>query len=124
MIYLTLPLPPNAANARRNWRVALKQKKAYWAHLNMLQGRLYRPTEPLNPAHIAVRYHVWNLMDDDNAMHRAKPLLDWLKGVYIVDDSRKHLVWDRIPEQVIDRKNPRVIVALSREVTEPFAKAS
>lgn len=115
-ITLVLPLPPNAANSRRSWQVSLSEKKAYWAKLNLLSGwtaeKLTR-LEPFDPAYISLHYYIWNPMDDDNAMHRAKPLLDWLKGPYIVDDSRKHLVWASLPAQTIDRKNPRVEVTLS-----------
>lgn len=48
-------------------------------------------------------------MDDDNAMRRLKPLLDWLVGHgYLSGDSRKQIKWVGIPDQVIDRENQRV----------------
>jgi hypothetical protein len=115
-VRLVLPLPPNAANLRRHWRVALKEKKAYWRTLNMLAAaaRFPVPPAPFDPARISAHLFVWNPMDDDNAMHRMKVVLDWLKGPYIVDDSRKHLQWAGVPEQTIDRRNPRVEVTVSR----------
>lgn len=114
-VRLVLPLPPNAANSRRHWRKALAEKKAYWHRLGwtLLPSYSLAPPKPFDPAYISLHYYIWNPMDDDNAMHRAKPLLDWLKGPYIVDDSRKHLVWASLPAQTIDRKNPRVEVTLS-----------
>lgn len=113
---LVVPLPPNAANSRRHWRVALKEKKAYWADLVGLKWAGRIPTEPSpapNKSRIRVHLYVWNLMDTDNAFARLKPLLDWLqRWGYIADDSPKHLEWDGIPEQTIDRKNMRVEIEL------------
>lgn len=105
---LILPLPPNAANSRRNWRVALRDKKAYWETLNMLHaaGRFKAPSKPLDRASITVHLFLWSFMDHDNAMARLKPAVDWLKGVWIVDDSPKRLVWTGLPGQSIDRRNP------------------
>ncbi len=43
-------------------------------------------------------------MDDDNAMARHKPLLDWLKTRgYIADDRKKNIVWEGLPEQIVKR---------------------
>ena len=101
------PLPPNAANSRRNWRVAQRDKLDYWALCDLWQAaRKIRaaPPEPVQTATISARLWVWNLMDDDNAMHRLKPLLDWLVGKgYLAGDSRKHLRWTGIPEQTLTR---------------------
>jgi hypothetical protein len=68
---LTLPLPDNLANARQHWRVRLARKKAYWRKLDMLRPSLPRaPAVPLARAEIRATLHVWNPMDDDNAMAR------------------------------------------------------
>lgn len=114
---LTVPLPPNAANLRRSWRVALREKKAYWRTLDMiyLTALPRAPAAPFDPATIAVHFYVWSLMDPDNAMHRLKPLLDWMKGLYIGDDGPKRLKWAGLPEQTIDRRNQRVVVTVTGE---------
>ncbi len=106
MATLVLPLPPNAANARRHWRVALKEKKAYWAKLNALG---HRAQVPAPVSRITVTLYVHQIMDPDNAMHRLKPLLDWLVAWgWIADDKPAALKWAGMPEQFIDRKRPRV----------------
>jgi hypothetical protein len=114
-VRLVLPLPPNAANLRRNWRKVYSEKRAYWDSLNMLEaaGRFDKPAAPIERARISAHLYVWSFMDDDNAMSRMKIAIDWLKGAYIVDDSRKHLQWEGLPEQTIDRKNPRVVLRIS-----------
>ena len=107
---LILPLPPNAANSRRHWRVVLRDKKAYWQSLDLLKASkaLPRARKPVR-AKIAATLYVWGLMDDDNALARLKPLLDWLVAHdYLPGDSRKHIEWAGMPEQHIDRKNQRV----------------
>lgn len=108
---LVLPLPPNAANSRRSWRVALRDKKAYWGQCSLLLSARRVPLPPpVRPERVrltAVLY-LHNFMDDDNAMARLKPVLDWLKGWgYIADDRRKNIEWSGLPEQHIDRQNPR-----------------
>lgn len=116
MMRLTLPLPPNSLNLRRSWRVAQKEKKAYWERLKMWAacGRIAKPPRtPFDPAEVSAIVYGWNIQDVDNLMGRLKPLMDWLKAWgYIQDDSPRHLKWRGIPEQVIDRKNPRIVVDL------------
>lgn len=117
---LTAPLPPNIANNRMHWRTKLKAKKRYWGSLNTLSliGRI--PISPLasrtqtGPTRIAATLYVHNLMDDDNAMARVKWLLDWLvANDYLPGDARKNIQWAGMPEQVIDRKNPRIELTLT-----------
>lgn len=118
MLVLTLPLPPNAANSRRHWRVVLKEKKAYWAKLNVLTKfgtEPKAPRSPFDPAHISAHLYVHQIMDTDNVFNRLKIALDWMKGLYIVDDAPGHLQWAGIPSQTVDRKNPRVVLTLSPE---------
>ena len=113
---LTVPLPPNAANSRRHWRVALRDKQEYWDALAFRRAARMipvEPKEPYDPAHIAVTLYLHSPMDHDNAMHRCKILVDWLvRSGYIGDDSPSRLKWAGLPEQVIDRKNPRVVLEI------------
>ena len=111
MIRLTLPLPPNRANAREHWRVTLRKKKAYYAlaDLALMKTcvRLKRPT-------LTATFYVWSKMDPDNATARLKWVIDSLvRHGIIVDDSEEHLDFTRIPKQVVDRKNQRVELVLA-----------
>lgn len=113
----TVPLPPNMANGRRHWRTALRDKKAYANSLTVLyaQGKIPKPPrEPLQSTQIRATLYVHQPMDDDNALARLKHLIDFfVRFGYIVDDSRKNLRWAGMPDQVIDRKNPRVELTLT-----------
>jgi hypothetical protein len=115
-IRLTVPLPPNLMNQRKHWRAKLRQKRAYWDTLNMLgMDRSFQrpPKAPPAKARITVRLYVHNIMDPDNAMARLKWLLDWLSGSrYIADDAPHALEWAGMPEQEIDRRDPRVEVTI------------
>lgn len=114
---LTVPLPPNLANARMHWRVKLKAKKAYWETLSMLANMGKIPAEIVSRpprARIAVTLYLHSPMDDDNAMARVKWILDWfVTNGYLAGDSRKHLEWDGLPKQFIDRKHPRCVLTLT-----------
>ncbi len=104
---LTIPMPPNMANARQHWRVKLKAKHDYWATLNYMHmaGAFQTPPFP-TPARssIHVRMFLGAAMDHDNAMARMKFALDWLVAMkYIRDDSPKALEWEGLPEQVVKR---------------------
>lgn len=113
-ITLTLPLPPNIANARQHWRVKLKAKKAYWRHLDLLYGAGYfGPWKcPTECQAVQVRAHVvvGGQMDVDNLFARLKWALDWLQLVgYLADDSPKYLHWASIPTQEIRRTQPPTV---------------
>lgn len=111
---LVLPLPENLANARLHWRAKLARKKAYWRKLDLIRPALPpAPPAPLARAEIRATLYLYNPMDDDNAMARLKWAVDWLAGLYIAGDARKALKWVGIPEQVIDRKRPRVELVIS-----------
>lgn len=115
-VKLVLPLPANVANRRMHWRVKQRKKKAYWNELtNRLYARLIPKPPPEAPpvCRISVKLYVGNWMDQDNAMARLKWMLDWLAAYdYIADDNPKALKWDGMPEQEIDRSNPRVELTL------------
>lgn len=111
-IRLILPLPPNRANAREHWRVTHRKKKAYY---ELVQASLAKA--PLSWAAacptLTATLYVWAKMDPDNCVARLKWPIDMLVGLgYLIDDSEDYLDFTQIPKQVIDRKNPRVEIAL------------
>jgi hypothetical protein len=115
-VKLVLPLPLNLANSRMHWRVKQREKRDYWEKLDLLFYAKQLPPPPRKAplkARIHATLYLHSPMDDGNAMNRMKWIEDWLKAWgYITDDSKKHLEWMGFPEQVIDRKNPRVEVEL------------
>lgn len=125
-ITLIVPLPPNRANARWHWRKENRLRANYWAHLDRLRllGEVPPPPQvPWQKVRARATLYVHNRMDQGNAMARLKWLEDWLTGrkdvggtprgeQYIVDDGPDHLIYEGLPEQVIDRKNPRIEITL------------
>ncbi len=117
---LTVPLPPNRANARGHWSVHHRMQRRYWKYLDEIQALAHNgfsvprpPREPLDHAHATAVLYVWAEMDEGNALNRIKWLEDWLvtRG-YLVDDKRRNLHWAGIPKQIIDRKRMRVELTL------------
>jgi hypothetical protein len=104
---IDVPMPDNVANSRTHWRTRSKLKKAYRAQLDERQNAGLIAPPPRTPlARVTVRsvMRLGNPMDDDNAIARHKPILDWLKTRgYIVDDRRKCLRWEALPEQIVRR---------------------
>ena len=108
---LTLPLPPNRANARWHWRREKELRDSYFMRCLVMHGLRWRDA-PLAYARISATLYVWNISDMDNLMARMKWPVDWLvhRG-YITNDDPAHLEWT-LPMQQIDRKNPRVEIEL------------
>jgi hypothetical protein len=117
-----LPMPDNVANARVHWRDRSRLKKKYRARLDELQAAGLIPPPPAEPyARVTVRslMRLGNAMDDDNAIARHKPILDWLKTRgYIADDRRKCLRWETFPEQIVRRNGDYTIELTLTPVTE------
>lgn len=118
---LTVPMPPNITNRRHgstHWRRMYNEKEAYWTRLDQLQGAGILPPPPREAYPLTSLSSVMflgNAMDDDNAMARHKPLLDWLvtRG-YLEDDRKKNLVWESLPAQIIKRDgNYRILLTLT-----------
>ena len=115
---MTVPMPPNVANARQHWRVKLNAKQEYWRKLNLMEaaGAFPKPPYP-TPARseIHARMFLGAQMDHDNAVARMKWLLDWLcASRYIADDSPKALSWQGFPEQIVKRDgNYRIELTLT-----------
>lgn len=112
---ITLPLPPNMAN--KSWGHWAKKRRARTNY--MLEATAWHPKRlpaPLPRATIKATLYVWSTMDGDNLRARLKWTIDWLVNrEFIPDDSPKYLEW--LPtEQVVDRRNQRVVIELE-EVT-------
>lgn len=120
-IELTVPMPPHVTNRSRgstHWRRAYSEKRDYWLRLDelMLTHQIAQPPiDPFQQASLRSVMHLGGAMDDDNALARHKPLLDWLRSRrYIADDRRKNLKWEGLPEQVVKRDgNYRIVLTLS-----------
>ena len=112
-VSVTLPLPPNRANARGHWSKHHAERMDYMTRAMVMHPKRLR--EPMPHARISATLYVWNKLDKDNLMARMKWPVDWLvsRG-FIPDDSEKYLDW-AMPKQVIDRKNQRVEITLDEE---------
>ncbi len=113
---LTLPLPPNRANAREHWWVTHRKKVEYYekARLAILaQKALPFLMYPLQKRmRLDATLYLWAKMDRGNLVARLKWLEDSLvRCGLLVDDNEKWLAL-QMPKQVIDRKNQRVEIEL------------
>jgi len=109
---ITLPMPPNRANARWHWRSEKKKKDNYFLECRAL----YPPSkdEPLSRVTMTAGLYLWSEMDTDNLFARLKWPLDFLvRSGFITDDSPKVIDWTGIPSQHIDRKNQRIELELT-----------
>lgn len=103
---LTLPMPPNLANARMHWRTKHKLLDQWRNRAIVLEKKLRgrgQYPKAMQRVRVSATFYVGSsryLMDDDNATARLKWCLDLLKqcGV-IVDDKRPHLTLTGIPDQ-------------------------
>lgn len=118
---LTLPLPPNRANAREHHMVTHRKKLEYYdkATVAILAQKALTP---LNRAPLGKRMtlratlYLWAKMDQGNLVARLKWLEDTLvRTGLLVDDNEKWLDL-QMPTQVIDRKNPRVEIELTPSI--------
>ena len=113
---LTLPLPPNRANAREHWRVTHKKKKDYY---NLAALALYaqagsRPgiITPTCRQTLTATLYVWAKMDQGNLVARLKWLEDALVNYGLLVDDNEEWLDLQMPKQVVDRKNRRVEITL------------
>jgi hypothetical protein len=128
VLELTLPMPEIASNRRhgksRHWRAVERDKTAYWAQLDELQLFKRIPPPPARPfakATLRSTMYLGAAMDEDNAVHRHKWVIDWLRTRgYLVSDRRTCLRWEGFPDQVIKRDGDyRLVLTLtSREVQD------
>lgn len=114
-IVVVVPMPDsiNSNNSRTHWAARNKLRKIYFARLDDMQGVGLIPGPPKTPLEkVTIRsvMHVGGSSDDDNAVARHKPVLDWLKTRgYIVDDRRANLRWEAFPEQIVKRNGKYTI---------------
>ena len=115
---LTLPLPPNRANAREHWRVTHRKKVQYYekarnAILLELVNNVEWTGDCTERMRLDATFYLWNKMDRGNMVARLKFIEDILvKTGLLVDDNEEWLDL-QMPTQVIDRKNRRVEIELT-----------
>jgi hypothetical protein len=109
-LLFVVPMPANVTNRTRgssHWRRGWLEKKALIDRLDLLAAAKLLPPcpdEPLERATVRSVMYLGGAMDEDNAMARHKPILDWLKKRgYIRDDRKRNLTWVGFPEQVVKR---------------------
>ncbi len=84
VVEFELPLPPNPNSSRwrkAHWSVRYRDKKQYFAeaYVAMMAQGIRFPREPWKRARVDCKFHVWNLLDeDDNLPVRRKAILDFL----------------------------------------------
>jgi hypothetical protein len=106
-----MPLPPNLANGRMHWRVKNRRRAEFFDRCDLLYP--HRLVPMVDRVELRAHLYVGGQMDDDNALARIKWAADWLvTRMYLTSDKRPHCVFT-IPEQTIDRKNPRLEITLS-----------
>lgn len=121
LLLVVAPMPPTVTNSgkgrSRGWWSTNRERKTYQMQLDELQaaGLIPRPpVAPLQRVSIASVMYLGGAMDDDNAMARHKPLLDWLKTRgYLADDRKKNIVWTAFPSQVVKRKDANYRIELT-----------
>lgn len=120
-VTLVLPLPPNLANSRMHWRVKENARRKYASECDWrstLPGFPRPPKEPWTGATVRAVLTMPAAMDDDNAMARCKWALDWcVRWGYLLDDKRKVLRWEGLPDQVITRKGPHSLTLVFTPAT-------
>lgn len=115
-LVFVVPMPANQANrasGRSHWRVRDAERKAYHATLDTLRTLRCLPPPPAVPmaqAHVRSAMVLGGAMDDDNAVARHKPLLDWLvRRGYVASDRRTCLRWAAFPEQRVSHREAAAI---------------
>ena len=121
---LTLPLPPNRANAREHWRVTHRNRVEYYemagnAILRELVNQADWNGDCMERMRLDATFYLWSKLDPGNLVARLKWVEDILvkKGL-LVDDNEKWLDL-QMPTQVIDRKNQRVVIELTPCIAPP-----
>lgn len=122
-VVVELPLPPNRANDRSHWRKVAREKEAYYEAARVLlvnqTGPVRRKQTKAFRIRLTATLYVWSLSDPDNAVSRLKWPIDALVAHGLLYEDRGVYLDLAMPEQVIDRANPRVVMELQ---SVPFPK--
>jgi hypothetical protein len=125
-IRIRFPLPDNVTNRRSgasSWQAKGRELRKFRKalYLRQLVGALPpSPDRPLAKVLVSSTMKLGGAMDDDNAVARHKPLLDWLKQKdvgFIIDDRRKYLRWKSFPRQIVQRDGDYWIELTLEEVS-------
>jgi len=117
---LTLPMPPNVANARGHWRTRYSAIQ-HWKMLALVQEKQLRgcrpfPTKVRIGATFYVGKHPKWMMDEDNCTARLKTVLDFLREMeLLVNDDPAHVTLDKPTQQV---GSPRRVVLTLEPVAQ------
>jgi hypothetical protein len=108
----------NRASGTGHWSTLHRQDERYRDVLDALARMGAFPAPPPAPysrVRIRVTIYPWAIMDADNAVARAKAAIDWIVRVgYVVDDTPAHLEWSGMPDQVVDRECPRLVIRIGK----------
>lgn len=138
-LVLVLPLPVSPNARKSHLMAAVQQKNGYRAQcwIQALQQAMPRRDVDL-PEHVRICacFYVRNLRDEDNLAASLKWVLDclkqeqpeiphWRHGLYdqkgyFLNDDPLHCTVDK-PEQRIDRKDPRLVLAIYSNEQEQAA---
>jgi hypothetical protein len=117
-VKFTLPLPPNMANGRMHWRAKYEAQKSWAARAIVAEPQLRGRHDVVPRAVVTAVLYVHQAMDDDNAVARIKWCLDLLvKRGILAGDKRPQCQLAGIPDQFVDRKNPRVELTVEPATT-------
>jgi hypothetical protein len=97
-IVLWIPRPPDNANSRAHYGAALVVKRRYLRELDTRLAAKLLPAPPATPLSNATLQSHWfiegrhRFLDQDNAIRRLKPVIDWLVAVdYLAGDTPAEL---------------------------------
>ena len=115
-----LPKPPDNANGRKHWAVALKEKKRLWQELDARRYARMFPLPPLVAPEMVELAITWRAPrsqhwpDPDNAIRRMKPVVDWLVSHgYLAGDTAEHVRWVQPKYEKHDAKHAASPVMLT-----------
>lgn len=119
MTEITLPLPPNRANARGHWAVNKHKQTEYQTACVPAIYAAFGPFVPMaepryQKVRISMAFYVHQLNDWDNLVSRSKWAWDALVQCGIIpDDSPKYVDLGDVT-QTVDRKNQRLVLRIEK----------
>jgi hypothetical protein len=119
---IVVPMPSNLTNPKarssRHYFAANRRRKQFVKMLDELATAGLIPPPPaggFGRVSVTSVMYVGGTMDDDNAIARHKPLLDWLqRNGYLVND--RYAKWSALPTQVV---KPGQDYRIELTLTEP-----